>query len=384
MKHLLQRPHEDELLSSVWVRTVRRTGLPVRSVARALTGRKWAPGFFQVAHVTELAPTLQVDPMTLLWEHTVFPYATAYFEQHIFDAALGAALAKGSAAFGMGAVTQSVSDLVRFRRFCTACAREDAGRWGESYWRRSHNLPGVLVCLRHGFVLHESEIHTTGPNVWDLRLPDELSGTRMLHRPLSPFDREMTTRSVTLLGRDRETQLKHDPDWYRAELIARGLLTQSRQVSAERLTQWARGLAGVSRLRYGLLDRQTDLRWLALMVRPNSSHPVIPLKHLMFETALALNGQAAAPVLDHVPPGPSGRPADALDRQYAAAVRKVVDGYVKRGEKVRIEDALTVAGCWSAFRHAQSALPRTVREVKRLRASVASKRPGGRRRATTA
>lgn len=377
MKYLVQRPLPDELLGSVWLRTVRRTGLPAHAVARAITGRKWAPGFFQVAHVFDLAPLLRMDPMALLWGHSVFPYATAYFEQSVFDAALQAALASGIAAVGMGAVTQSVSDLVPFRRYCAACTREDRHRWGESYWHRAHNLPGVLLCLRHGTVLRQTDWRTTGARSWDPRLPQDARGARLLHRPLSSFDRKLAAHSVELLNRDAGTQVDRKPEWYRAQLLELGLLTPTRRVNAEKLAQWARNMVGASRLRYGLAHRQTDFHWLAPMVRPRSSYPVIPLKHLMLGTALALHRPTDGPLLDHVPSGFGGRSKEEqakLDRRYATAVRLALSGYIRRGERMRIQDALAEVGCWDAFRHDRAGFPRTNAAVQALVTSPASMR----------
>jgi hypothetical protein len=333
-----------------------------------------------VAHATDLARLLQVEPMELLWQHTVLPYATAYFERPVFDNALAAALSTGRDAIGMGAVTQSVSDLVPFRRFCVACAREDRRRWRESYWHREHNLPGVRVCLRHGSVLRQSQLRSTGWEGRSERLPHEVPGQRLLHRRVTPFDVELGRRSVALLGREPGAQVERDQVWYRTRLIDGGLLTPTRPVNAQKLVQWVREQMGGPATGYGLNERDAELRWLALMVRPRSGHPFVPLKHLLFETALATHAQApeaTKPLLDHVSSGPGGRsPAEmaALDREYAAAVRKVVAGYVKRGERVRIQDALTEAGCWAPFRHGRTGLPRTSREVARLLASAAAMR----------
>lgn len=36
---------------------------------------------------------------------------------------------------------------------CAACTADDMSVYGETYWRRSHHLPGVLVCARHGLPL---------------------------------------------------------------------------------------------------------------------------------------------------------------------------------------------------------------------------------------
>jgi hypothetical protein len=41
----------------------------------------------------------------LLWRHTVFPYATAFFEGSLFGKVLNTALTTGVSAVAMGAVT---------------------------------------------------------------------------------------------------------------------------------------------------------------------------------------------------------------------------------------------------------------------------------------
>lgn len=40
--------------------------------------------------------------------------------------------------------------------FCRECVKEDIGFWGFAYWRRSHQLPGVHWCLKHGGQLARS------------------------------------------------------------------------------------------------------------------------------------------------------------------------------------------------------------------------------------
>ena len=410
MRHLLQRPLPDELLSSVWVRTARRAGLPIGVVTCALTnGRKWSPSYFQGGHLTDLAPLLGVEPLGLLRDHTVFPYATAFFEPAVFDKALAAALTTGAAAVGMGAVTQSVSDQARFRRFCPMCAREDRRRYGESYWRRAHSLPGVLLCLEHGRVLRATTVPTAGTKAWSYALPHELDGERLPHaggtgrdqsQGVVAFDAELARRSVALLSRPREAQAGRQPVWYRDALLRQGLLSPARQVNAQRLTAWVAALVCGSATRLGFTEKDASLEWIGLMVRPKIGIPFVPLKHLVFETALALAGSevrvgvgleaskgaygAAAQgnlspdglrLLDHVPSGPPGRETSKLDKEYAAAVTAVVRGYVQRGERVRICDALTEVGCWAAFRHGPERFPRVQKAVQALRRSAASMRP---------
>lgn len=39
-------------------------------------------------------------------------------------------------------------------RFCPDCVKEDKDFWGYSYWRRSHQLPGVTWCSKHQCTLY--------------------------------------------------------------------------------------------------------------------------------------------------------------------------------------------------------------------------------------
>lgn len=38
--------------------------------------------------------------------------------------------------------------------FCLECITEDGVSWGWNYWRRSHQIPGATICLKHGTRLH--------------------------------------------------------------------------------------------------------------------------------------------------------------------------------------------------------------------------------------
>lgn len=375
MRYLLQRPLPDELLSSALIRSARRAGVSIGTFTKMFTGRKWEPGFFQAGHITDISAPLRIQPLELLWNHTVFSYSTRFFAADVFHKALAAAHATGHGATGMGAVTQSVSDHSRRRRFCSTCAKEDVRQWGESYWHRSHSLPGVLLCLRHGAILQQTALRISGLRTCSQALPHEVDGDKVLKGKLTLFDRELGRRSVAVLTRPFGEGQGRDIVWYRDALLAQGLLSPHRQVNVEKLAGWALGVIGRPLTKLGLVGDDLKLHWLALMVRPNTGIPFIPLKHLVFESALAAYGCCTSPAVDHIPSGPSGQPEDELDRRYAAALKVVIRRYRARGEKVRISDAMTEAGCWSAFRHARERFPRTATVLEKLRNSPQSMRP---------
>ena len=46
----------------------------------------------------------------------------------------------------------------RFIRYCPECAKEDRGKYGETYWHREHQIPRIRVCPKHRCFLENSEI----------------------------------------------------------------------------------------------------------------------------------------------------------------------------------------------------------------------------------
>jgi hypothetical protein len=51
---------------------------------------------------------------------------------------------------------------VELLRFCLKCALEDEVLYGEPYWHRNHQLPGVLVCTKHGEFLRPTKVTMHG------------------------------------------------------------------------------------------------------------------------------------------------------------------------------------------------------------------------------
>lgn len=382
MRYLLPPLLPDELLGGWWIRAVRSAGLPVRSLARYTVGRKWAPGFFQASHLVDLASMLGTSAEQILWDHTVFPYATAFFQQEVFDGAFRSAMSTGLTAVGMGSVTQSVSDTAPYRRFCPACAEEDAKRWGQSYWHRAHNLPGVVVCTDHNVALRTTDLATKGRLSWNEILPHEArfrsscsSGTRV-------FNRVLASSSKRLLERPPGQRPNSDPQWYRDELVRLGLLSPGKQISNSNLRLWLGAALGKRPEHFGLTQKDAGLMWASIMLRPRAAHPVIPLKHLLFQTALSVQAPLDRPLLDHVPAGaPKRERLDPADREYAAGVAAVVRNCIRRGERIAIKDALARVGCWSRYRHERARFPQTQAAIAVLRLSTANVRPnwGGQR-----
>nr|WP_251140666.1 TniQ family protein [Rhodoferax sp. U11-2br] len=371
---MVQRPHPDELLSSVWIRTRRRAGVGIGLVTKTITGRKFAPSFLSYVHVRDLAMALNVAPVDLLWRHSVFPYATAFVEHSVFEASLASALSTGHAAIGCAATVQSVTEYVRFLQYCPSCAREDQANWGESYWHREHHLPGVWICTRHWRQLRRTTIPVCQLRPWPDLLPSEVTASQLLRSKIDPFVKEVAQRSCRLLARTEISSVPCDRTWYRDQLLTKGLRSNNHQVSAKSLADWACASLGSRVTHVGLLPQDEDFHWLSLMVRPRCGIPFVPLKHVIFQSLLELADNAGTHRMDFVPPGMPAHPTETDDRRYAVAFQAVIQSHRLRGEKVCVADALTEAGCWHQYRHARTRFPRLCALVTKLRESDTSAR----------
>jgi hypothetical protein len=93
----------------------------------------------------------------LLHHHTLFPFYAAVADPAAAERA--AALMRGDGGaqvHGMLGVRASAISAPARLRWCTDCLASDRDRAGHGWWRRSHQLAGVLVCPLHGRPLLES------------------------------------------------------------------------------------------------------------------------------------------------------------------------------------------------------------------------------------
>lgn len=158
----LPAPYPDELLYSVIARHLVRTdAINVRNAIDHLFGRK-------AKACVDLPSSLNaVSKRTwLIWgmtgeeiadRLTLFPYYARYVPHERVGRCLDALRSDN----GIGVHTRLGLSTSRVRsspflRFCEACRARDLIKYSETYWHRSHQLAGVLVCPEHGGPLIDS------------------------------------------------------------------------------------------------------------------------------------------------------------------------------------------------------------------------------------
>lgn len=140
-------------------------------------------------------PSSTYSANQLIDEHTMLPFYSPFIppERHI-------ALRQGMHGEGGGSLHARVGILtsgidVKQLRFCILCAEEDGEHYGEPYWHRIHQTPGVEVCALHSIFLSLSEVsvRNAGKNQVFITAKQAIDGALLSNKticPLSSDDRQ--------------------------------------------------------------------------------------------------------------------------------------------------------------------------------------------------
>jgi hypothetical protein len=146
------RLYPDELTSSLLIRASRHLGIRYDEVTKGLTGSnvKTRVHFTNPFALMQIAKATRMTYDDVLVNHTLYPYVTALMtvrRREQLRAGLFETTPQVRSDFNWlaGAPWSNLA----CRRFCPQCLREDLQKYGESYWHRSHQLPGVYTCISH-------------------------------------------------------------------------------------------------------------------------------------------------------------------------------------------------------------------------------------------
>ena len=161
---VLPRPYPDELLYSVIARTAYHYGywsptqllLPLFGSREVIAVPDLPSNLAALAARTFEAWGLSAEEIAV--RHTLLGYYTHFQGSRVRQDILASMYERGGFnQVRLGICAGSAVSPKRFR-LCLQCHEEGRMQYGEAYWHRSHQLPGVLVCDRHGVVLHETSV----------------------------------------------------------------------------------------------------------------------------------------------------------------------------------------------------------------------------------
>lgn len=303
MKELFYFPeiNDDEMLYSVMARYHRHVGNLSASMSNIdLFGRAHIRSTFDlpsyVSAVAERVPKARnLTAKRLAAEHTHMPYYTAFMSAERREDLLSKQLAGYSSLHMQSGINRFLVQQITSLRFCGDCAAEMMASKGELWWMRAHQLPGVLVCHRHGCVLRES-----GATFWARGQHGFVAATRAICNDDAPplvegvdaWDMrrllDVARRCAALLNSKGEVETFQQMGVsYRERLFEVGLMKTQAQIDVDALVDSFRAHhGGILALMPGLLDKDGRFdRWLLELVRTGrkSSHP---LQHVLLQSFL--------------------------------------------------------------------------------------------------
>lgn len=173
MLSYLPNPYDDELLYSIVARYFTHVGGARGASVEQLFGKRG------VRAQVDLPSSLGrfAENTAALWgftaeeiaeKYTLLPFYTYYAIDMLRMRAMEAI--KSDSGMGLHSrlgINTSRVKVPQFLRYCPECVSEDFERRGETYWRRTHQLPGVLVCTDHKGMLANSAVPYRPVAFWD-------------------------------------------------------------------------------------------------------------------------------------------------------------------------------------------------------------------------
>jgi hypothetical protein len=316
------------------------------------------------AHLQRLAGLTGINAEVLLDQHTVFPYVTAFLPEkqvNQFRRKLLKTLKDGLKSFAAlihGATTSKIG-----WRFCQTCAIEDVQRFGESYWHRSHLLPGVLICKEHGEMLVEIRLISDNR----LALPhDAISQPIATHLAYE----KLTRVAIASIGKLGSRSQESHQTVYRQLANEAGYRITKRDIAARLLSQDLANYYGKQFLAQFecAFTRSPICHWPSLMIRLSKQGPFSPIKHILLQVYL----EQAPKEKKQIPRKKSGKtPRDyrQLDEQITVAFHKAVAALIRQDKTINAWDLLKKIGAWHIYRHNRQAMPKTKAAVESFRQS---------------
>ncbi|MDQ8734248.1 TnsD family transposase [Paenibacillus sp. LHD-38] len=161
-------PHPDELLYSVLARyhiISRNINIGTKETVNDAFSSKTAsavvdfPSRLSMFHLN-LPKGTKYTPERIIRDLTLLPLYAPFMPIERLDKAIHKMKENGDVHTTIGVMASAIP-VSRYMRYCSSCYKEDEMNFGQSYWHRSHQVPGVNACDKHQIRLLDSKLQIT-------------------------------------------------------------------------------------------------------------------------------------------------------------------------------------------------------------------------------
>jgi len=114
-----------------------------------------------ITHLTEKIPSqANLSAEQFIRENTIFPLLKPFISKNRGETVLNM-MKNGTSGRSISAAAGFMGNrftIPKYLRCCEQCVHDDTSIYGEAYWHRLHQLPGVYVCPKHGTQIIETNI----------------------------------------------------------------------------------------------------------------------------------------------------------------------------------------------------------------------------------
>lgn len=241
-------PYPDELLYSVFARYHIRSGnFFLKHTMEDLFGKRTATATAMLPSgirllVERLPENTTLNEQEIIEKHTMFPFYTAFLPgeraKKIYESML---CDSGGNIFMQSGLMASIIPQNKHFKYCPVCFKEDLKQYGELYWHRIHQLPGNLMCEKHGVWLEDSAVQIIQDNKHVYSVPSIRNCDLSKIRPVNDQQNKMFKRFLKdieyLLVKSPDMYLsyEHFTSFYRKHLIEKGYASINGYVNQKKL-----------------------------------------------------------------------------------------------------------------------------------------------------
>lgn len=296
-------PYEDELLYSVLGRYHIRSGnTSIKATLQDIFGKTTVTAVADLpSHTDRIIDNMPIGNQytadMLMDKHTLYPFYAAFIPaeqaEKIKEYMKGE---KGGSIYNkIGLMASGISLNQKFK-FCPQCIREDMERYGELYWHRIHQIPGILICPEHKVPLHDSQIPVRGFNKHEYRIASPDACRVNSNAPNYP-DRvlEQLTNIAEVADFLLNYRFPNKPlEWFRKQYINRLKILGYANINGnvnqkELLTDFVDYYGDyLLIILQSYIDTNSEYNWLSELLRKKSK-TTHPIRHLLLAKFLNIS-----------------------------------------------------------------------------------------------
>lgn len=295
-------PYKDEVLYSVIARYHLRSGnTSFKATLNDLFNSMTVSAVLDLpSNISSLESNMPIQSQYtdeyLINKHTLYPFYAAFLPPDRAEQVLNAMKGNdGGGIYSRTGIMASAISLNKYFKFCPNCIREDKSRYGEVYWHRIHQLPGVHVCPKHQVPVYDSQVPVRGHNKHEYMIADEQNCKKPDY--LNRYS-DNTFEKLIALAEDVQilldnTFIKRPIDWYNSQYLTKmmqmwyaninGKVHQMVLIKAF-IDYYGEEFLGSIQSE---IDIYSDSNWLMDMIRKKNktSHPI---RHLILARFLGI------------------------------------------------------------------------------------------------